>query len=353
MARRYQIGLVIPLRGPGGIFGPSCEAVADLAAAYLNDNGGILGREVAIEVVDASGPPAELRGNIARLLDAGRIDAVTGWHISPVREHLSSVVADRVPYVYTSLYEGGESRRGIYCSGETPGLQVGPALRWLRQNLGLRRWAIIGSDYVWPRRTARVVREYCLPLGFDLVEEIYVPYGTPSFASTLPRLENSGAEGVLMLMVGSDAVKFNRAFARRGLHERMVRFAPLMEENMLLASGAAATGNLFVAAGYFKSLATADALDLMSAYVRRFGSGAPPLNNAAESCYEGIMTLAALSERARSAEVGDIVRHSAGVGYEGPRGTMTISGGHARQTVYLAAAGGYEFDVIDALDPMV
>ncbi|WP_235558336.1 substrate-binding domain-containing protein [Sphaerimonospora mesophila] len=352
MAKRYQIGLVIPLRGPGGIFGPSCEAVADLAAAHLNDNGGILGREVAIEVVDASGPPAELRGRIAGLLDAGRIDAITGWHISTVREHLSSVVADRVPYVYTSLYEGGESRRGIFCSGETPGLQVGPALSWLRRNMGLRRWAIVGSDYIWPRRTARVVRQYCRAFGLDLVEEIYVRYGTPSFAATLPRLEASGAEGVLMLMVGSDAVKFNRAFARRGLHERMVRFTPLMEENMLLASGADATENLFVAAGYFKSLATADALDLMSAYVERFGPGAPPLNNAAESCYEGIMALAALSDRARSAELSDIVRHSTGVGYEGPRGTMTISGGHTHQTVYLAAAGGYEFDVIGALEPM-
>lgn len=352
MAKRYQIGLVIPLRGPGGIFGPSCEAVADLAAAHLNDNGGILGREVAIEVVDASGPPAELRGRIAGLLDAGRIDAITGWHISTVREHLSSVVADRVPYVYTSLYEGGESRRGIFCSGETPGLQVGPALSWLRRNMGLRRWAIVGSDYIWPRRTARVVRQYCRAFGLDLVEEIYVRYGTPSFAATLPRLEASGAEGVLMLMVGSDAVKFNRAFARRGLHERMVRFTPLMEENMLLASGADATENLFVAAGYFKSLATADALDLMSAYVERFGPGAPPLNNAAESCYEGIMALAALSDRARSADLSDIVRHSTGVGYEGPRGTMTISGGHTHQTVYLAAAGGYEFDVIGALEPM-
>lgn len=352
MTRQYRIGLVIPLRGPGGIFAPSCEAVAELAAARLNDDGGILGREVSIEVVDASGPPAKLRGNIARLLDTRRIDAVTGWHISTVREHLSPVVADRVPYVYTSLYEGGESRRGIFCSGETPALQVGPGLRWLRRHMGLRRWAIVGSDYIWPRRTARAVREYCRTLGLELVEEIYVRYGTPSFGSTLLRLEGCDAEGVLMLMVGSDAVKFNRAFTRRGLHERMVRFTPLMEENMLLASGAGNTANLFVAASYFKTLATADALDLMSAYVERFGWTAPPLNNAAESCYEGIMALAALSGKARSTDLGDIVRRAASVSYEGPRGTMTLCGGYTRQTVHLAVARDYEFDVLGALEPM-
>lgn len=352
MSAPYRIGLAVPLQGPGGIFGPSCEAVADLAAATLNRDGGILGRPVEIEVVDASTPPAELRGTIAGLLDGGRIDAVTGWHISTVRDHLACVVAERVPYVYTSLYEGGEHRAGIFCSGETPGLQVAPALSWLRRNTGVRRWAIVGSNYIWPRRTAQAVRRYCRELDLQLVEEIYVEYGTDDYTPVLPRLEASAAEGVLMLMVGSDAVRFNRAFAARGLHERMVRFSPLMEENMLLASGEEATKNLFVAAGYFKSLATAGALSLMSDYVDRFGPHAPPLNNAAESCYEGIMALAALSRRAGTTSVSDIVHQPEPVGYDGPRGPMSLHGGYTSQRIHLATAAAYDFDVVGTLDPV-
>ncbi|OLL20343.1 MULTISPECIES: substrate-binding domain-containing protein [unclassified Rhodococcus (in: high G+C Gram-positive bacteria)] len=349
MSRSYRIGLVIPLRGPGGIYGPSCEAVANLAAATLNDNGGILAREVEIEVIDASLPAPELRAEIARLLAADRIHAVTGWHISTVREQLSSVLAHRIPYVYTSLYEGGESRPGIICSGETPGLQIGPALRWLREHAGIRRWTVVGANYVWPRRTVPAIRAYCHELDLQVVEEIYVDYGTTDFSRVLPRIEKSGAEGTVMLLVGRDAVAFNRAFCGRGLHQRLLRFSPLMEENMLLASGADATENLFVAASYFTSLVTACAQDFMSAYVRRFGPGAPPLNNAAESCYEGVATLAALTAAAGSNTIDEILRHSGTLSYDGPRGSVHASAGLMHQDVHMAVADGYEFDVVATL----
>ncbi len=67
---------------------------------------------------------------------------------------------------------------------------------------------------------------------------------------------------------------------------------------MLLASGPHATRSLFVAAAYFRSLVDADSMDLVGRYVSLHGAAAPPLNNAAESCYEGIQTLANLIHRA-------------------------------------------------------
>lgn len=349
MAQDYRIGLVIPLRGPGGIYGPSCEAVARLAAATLNANGGIAAREVEIEVIDAGLPAAELRDEVNRLITANRIHAVTGWHISTVREHLAPVVADRIPYVYTSLYEGGESRPGIICSGETPELQIGPALRWLRENIGIRRWAVVGANYVWPRRTVPAIRAYCHEFGLTLVDEIYVDYGTTDYSRALPRLECSGAQGIIMLLVGRDAVAFNRAFSARGLQDRILRFSPLMEENMLLASGAHATANLYVAASYFQNLVTASAQDFMSDYVRRYGPNAPPLNNAAESCYEGVMTLGALTAAADSTNLNDVVLQCDGVSYEGPRGSVHAGEGLMHQDVHIAIADCYEFDVVATL----
>lgn len=115
---------------------------------------------------------------------------------------------------------------------------------------------------------------------------------------------------------------------------------------MLLASGVDATRNLYVSAAYFRSLATRGALDLNGAYVEANGPDAPPLNNAAESCYEGMMTLSALVEAAGSADVRTIVANADGVGFDGPRGATSWEGGRMRQDVYLAVADGFDFDVL-------
>ncbi|MBB3083924.1 substrate-binding domain-containing protein [Geodermatophilus sabuli] len=343
-----RIGLIVPLQGPAGIFGPSCEAVAATALAAINGTG-VLGRQVTVEVVDGGARPERVGAEVGRLIAAGRIDAVTGWHISAVRHAVAPVTAGRIPYVYTSLYEGGERRPGVFCSGETPARQIAPALRWLRDVCGLRRWFVVGDDYVWPRASVDVTRVFARELGLELTGTAYVPLGTEQYGAVVDRIRDSDAQGVLLYLVGQDAVGFNRAFARAGLQERLVRFSPLMEENMLLASGAEATRNLFVCAAYFRSLATSSALDLTRAYVDQHGPDAPPLNNAAESCYEGLMTLAALAERAGSLRVPDVLGAADGLGYDGPRGPVSFAGNHLQQRVHLAVADGYDFDVLATL----
>lgn len=118
---------------------------------------------------------------------------------------------------------------------------------------------------------------------------------------------------------------------------------------MLLASGPDATDGLYVAASYFRSLTTRGSLDLVGRYVQRFGPHAPPLNNAAESCYEGIRTLFALAQRAGSTRVERMMAVADTVGYDGPRGVMHMRDGHVRQRVHLAVADDVDFAVITAM----
>ncbi|NED96719.1 substrate-binding domain-containing protein [Phytoactinopolyspora alkaliphila] len=343
-----RVGLAIPLQGPAGLFGPSCEAVAELAVATMNTAGSV-SPEVQVEVIDAGAPGHVVARQVDRLVSAGRIHALTGWHISAVREHVAPVTVGRIPYVYTSLYEGGESRPGVFCSGEVPDGQVAPALTWLRDQLGLRRWCVVGDDYVWPRASARHTRDFAHQLGLDITAEIFVRLGTRAFEPVIRAVRESAAQGVLLYLVGQDAVEFNRAFAAAGLDDTMVRFSPLMEENMLLASGPQATANLYVAAAYFRNLATAGALDLVADYVSLHGPGAPALNNAAESCYEGIMTLATLMRRTGCADVRCLTAHAEGAGFDGPRGPVQLVGNHLRQRVHLARADGLDFEVLGTL----
>jgi len=153
----------------------------------------------------------------------------------------------------------------------------------------------------------------------------------------------------LMLLVGNDAVRFNRAFARCALDQRCVRLSTLMDENMLLGSGAAATHGLYSTAGFFASLVTPENMDFHAQYSLRYGVDAPPLGSLGESCYEGVLLLSALIERARTLDVRAIGASAEAVSYEGPRGLLRMRRRHVRQRIYLAEARGLEFDVVAQL----
>ena len=178
---------------------------------------------------------------------------------------------------------------------------------------------------------------------------MFVPLGTREFGDVLDRVERSRADAVLMLLVGQDAVDFNRAFARAGLDEACHRLSTLMYENMLLSSGPEGTRGICAAAGYFETLATPESLDFGWRYTRRFGPDAPTLNSLGESCYEGVLMLAALAQAAQSLDVGAMCAVADSVAYGGPRGELQLRDRHLDQRVYPAQASGLTFDVVAQL----
>lgn len=347
--RTLDLALVIPLQGPAGIFGPSCEQCAQLAVEEINAVDGILGREVRLTVLDGSLAPAQVADEVGALVGAGLVHGVVGWHISAVRQRLAPRIAGHVPYVYTALYEGGERTPGVFLVGETPSRQLLPAMRWLRLEHGVRRWSVVGNDYVWPRATARAARTYAELCAAEIVDEGFVPLGTADFGATIERIERCDADAVLMLLVGEDAVHFNRAFARAGLDARCRRLSTLMEENILLGSGSETTQGLFAAAAYFETLATPESLGFGWRYTQRFGSESPTLNSLGESCFEGILLLGALAKAAGGLDVEAMCRMADSVSYPGPRGELQMRNRHVDQRVYLAEANGLRFDVIAEL----
>lgn len=344
-----DVALVIPLHGPAGMCGPSAELCAQLAVEELNAERGVLGRALRLTVVDGAGAPERVAGEVEALVCRGQVEAVAGWHISAVRQALAPRVAPRVPYVYSALYEGGERTPGVFLTGETPRLQLRPAIRWLVQTLGVRRWTVVGDDYVWPRRSAERARRYVQECGATLTDEVFVPLGTADFTTALEQLERSDGDAVLMLLVGDDAVRFNRQFAERGLDATCCRLSPLMTEDMLLASGPDATRGLYSAAGYFEALLTSSSMDFGARFSRRFGADAPLLNSLGESCYEALRLLAELVSCAGTTDVRRVCSVADSVRYEGARGALALQGNHLEQPVYLARADGLEFTVLATL----
>lgn len=354
----FRVALALPRKGPAGIFGLECGAAAELAATEIDVRGGVAGRSMQFVDVDAGGDPDTVAATIRALLDSGSIDAVTGWHLSNARQAIAKVVRGRVPYIYAAAYEGGECSDGVLCSGEVPGDQIVASLHWLRTESQLRRWFIVGNDYVWPRGTAVATRVGLQHSDISILGERFLPLGTDDSAvwdRVLEEVIHSRAQGVISLLVGSDAVRFNRAFAGKGLDATVTRFSPFTDETVILASGADATTNLFISAGWFACLGSAGAAEFAVGFARAFDllngtgpigeSAAPPPGTMAETTYSGVHLLAGIASTSIPT-VADARRAFSKWGWDSPHGPVDLYRGSARHPVHIAKARGVELDVI-------
>jgi urea transport system substrate-binding protein len=248
-AGTVRVALCVPLRGSEGIWGPSCIASAELATAELNAVRGVIGRPCELLTIDASEQSADIGSTLADLVDCGEIDALVGMHISSVRQRITAAVGGRLPYVYTCLYEGGESTPGLYAIGETAGQQLRPSIAWLAMQRQCKRWMLVGNDYVWPRVSHEIARRCVAESHGEVVAEAFVPFGADDYSQVFDVLRKHRCDAVLVSIVGQDAVEFNRAFARAGLQRTVLRLSCAIEENQLLAIGADCTEDLHVALG--------------------------------------------------------------------------------------------------------
>ena len=349
-AERYRVGLMVPMCGSAGIWGPSCIASAETATAELNAARGIVGRELELILIDSAvESSAGLPVRIHRMIEAGEIDAIVGMHISAVRQRLAGTVSGRIPYVYTPLYEGGETTPGVFAIGETPERQLLPAIRSVSRRDKARRWALIGNDYVWPKATSRYAHKCIRDLGGSVVLDRYLEFGSHCPEQVLEDLAACGAEGLILSLVGQDAVEFNRAFGSLDLDRRIVRLSCAIEENGLLAIGAANTKRLYASSSYFAVLESDANLRFKERYRKLHGMRAPTLNTIGQSLYEGLHFLAALAEQGGFASQPFGRRRDGGIRYRSARGSVYYDNLSRDQAMFLARADGLEFQVLEQL----
>ncbi len=341
-----KVGVLIPLSGPAGLFGPSSRNCTQLAVDEINAAGGILGRQIEPIFADVGGPPADATQAALQLWKGDGAEAFIGMHDSAVRGALTNLFKGQVPYIYTPVYEGGECSAGTFVLGETPSQQLEPAIPWMASNKGASKWYLIGNDYNWPRDTNAAAKGYIAGTGGEVVGEEYLPFTVDNFDSNLAKIKDTGADAVLITLVGGASVGFNRAFASFGLADDVARLGTLIEENTLAGIGAENSVNLFSSAGYFASIDTPSARSFAEKYVAKFGADAAALNALGQSCYDGMLLLAVLAAKAGSLSAADMDAAADGTSYEGPRGGATMSDRHVSKDIYLAEADGAAFKVI-------
>lgn len=336
-----EVALLVPLSGAAGLWGPSALACAQLAVEHWNSAGGQRGREVRLTVLDASDEAEALEAHLEDGLDAGAFDAVVGMHTSSVRQRALAAVGGRVPFVYTPLYEGGPMPPGVYAIGETPDTQLLPALSALSARHGLRRWYLLGNDYIWPRRSHRLAGQAIAGAGGEVVASRFEPLGRCDIGRAIDEVRRQRADAVLISLIGQDAIDFNRAFADAGLERSVVRLSCAIEENGLLGIGPNRTEGLYVASGYFAALPDDRNAAFRERYWTRFGERAPALNALGQSVYEGVSFLRGMLAGGR--------RDDASVDFDSVRGTRWRDNARKATPVWLAQAAGMRFEVMQQL----
>ncbi|WP_202807077.1 substrate-binding domain-containing protein [Ruegeria pomeroyi] len=345
-----KVGVLLPESGPAGLFGPSTRNSALLAAEAINAGGGINGEQIELVFADVGVPPAEAAQAALRLWKGQGAQAFVGMHDSAVREALIGRFNGQVPYVYTPVYEGNSCAPGLYVTGETPSQQLAPVIPYLAGKEGVSKWYLIGHDYNWPRDTNALAKGYIAEAGGEVVGEEYVPFTVSEFDSSLQRIRESGADAVLITLVGGGSVGFNVSFAGFGLDDQAIRLGTLIEENTLAGIGAENADRLYSSSGYFASIKTEAAASFAADYAAAFGGDGAALNGLGQSAYEGLMLLAALANKAGSLDVAAMDAAAEGTSWTSPRGANVLTGRHMAQTIYLADGSGGAFEVVAAFD---
>lgn len=334
-----RIALAVPTSGALGMTGPSALACAVLAVEEVNARGGVHGRPLELVRVDAGGKPAVVAEQVRKLCDAGVVEAVCGYHTSDVHRQVERVTAGRFPYVFTPPHEGGHRAAGVVLLGEGPTEQLVPVVTQLASRRSLRRWALVGNDYIWPRRMHAAAAAALPSVGAQVVLTSLVPLGAVDVARLLSAVQRSRAQAVLLSLVGRDLATFNRAFAAAGLGARVVRVSGALEEHGLLEAGGDDTGGLYAAMRWFTGEGPGRSDELQDRYAARWGPAAPTLGTYARGCYQGVHLLADLGRRGQ-------LTHRAIGGQGWPFAALAASRAGVRQeTARLALADGLQLVV--------
>ena len=334
--RGLRVGLAVPQSGALGMTGPSAVDAALLAVHEVNVAGGVRGAYVDLVLIDAGRDPATVAEEVRRLCLAGALDALVGFHTSDVHRAIEATVAGRTPYVFTPPHEGGRRRAGVVRLGSDPTRQLHAAVAWLGAEHDLRRWALVGNDYIWPRSVHRSARPLVRAAGAQVVLERLVPLGGVAGATDrlVDDLRASRADALLLSLVGRDLVTFHRALRSSGLDRRLVRLCGALEENGLLAGDGDRTGTLYASMPSFASMTDERHLGLVERHAALMGPRAPVLDTYAEGVYDGLRLVARLG--AEGALRPDRVATAAAV---------SSDAAHARR-VYLARADGVGLTVV-------
>jgi urea transport system substrate-binding protein len=276
-----RVGVLHSLSGTMAISETALRDTALMMIEWQNSRGGLLGRRLEPVVVDPASNWPLFAEKARELLAVSRVDVTFGcWtsvsrkSVLPVFEELNGLL------FYPVQYEGEEESRNIFYTGAAPNQQAIPAVEYLLGPDGgeAKRIALLGTDYVYPRTTNRILRGFLNSKGItnaDIMEE-YTPFGHSDWQGIVARVKRFASEGkktAIVSTINGDAnVPFYRELGNQGIKAEDIPSVAFSvgEEELAGIDTRPLVGHL-AAWNYFMSVqspANAEFLAMWRAYIR-------------------------------------------------------------------------------------
>ncbi|WP_458040331.1 MULTISPECIES: urea ABC transporter substrate-binding protein [Bacteria] len=322
-----KLGFLNSLTGGMAISEQTVSNVLQMAAAEINEDGGILGKQIEYIQEDGATDWPTFAEKTEKLLTQDCVGAIFGGWTSSSRKAVKPVVEENNGlFFYPVQYEGLESSPNIYYTGATTNQQIIPAMDYLASQ-GVKTLFLAGSDYVFPRTANAIIKLYAAELGIEIVGEEYVPLDRDDWTTQVAKIVEADPDFIFNTINGSSNVGFIKAYYDAGLTpETNPIISVSIAEEEAPAMGREVTGN-YASWNYFQSMDTPNNpgfIERWQAWPGSSGVTSDPM----EAAYISLYLYKALVEAAGSFEVDDINAAALEneITVDAPEGVVTLNG---------------------------
>jgi urea transport system substrate-binding protein len=319
-----RVGLLHSLSGTMAISEASLKDAELMAIAQINQAGGVLGRIIEPIVEDGASNPQTFARKAKSLIEQDEVVTIFGGWTSASRKAVLPVLEELNALMwYPVEYEGLECSRQIFYTGICPNQQVGPAVDWLLQNKG-NRFYLVGSDYVFPRTSNKIIKAHLKRKGGTLAGEEYVELGTTDFGDLIERIKQAKPDVVFNTLNGDSNIAFYQQYKDAGIsaEEIPIMAISVAEEEVRRIGGNVAAGH-YASWSYFQSIDTPQNCTFVQDFQQRYGKDRVT-SDPIEAAYFQVYLWKQAVETAGSFDV-DRVREAAyGQTFEAPGGKVII-----------------------------
>jgi urea transport system substrate-binding protein len=293
-----------------------------------NAKGGLLGRKLEPIVADPASDWAFYAEKARDLLTKGNVAVVFGCWTSASRKSVLPVFEQLNGLLYYPIqHEGEESSRNVFYTGATPNQQAIPAIRFLLSKDGgeIRRWVLLGTDYVYPRTTNRILQSYLADQGTspDDILTIYTPYGFFDWQETVEKIKAFGSAGkrtaVISTLDGNANTYFYRELAAQNVDAAKIPVMAFSVGERELASAKPLAGH-FAAWNYFQSVTSPENAKFVAMWRDFTGNPSGITNDPMEATFIGFRMWAQAVAQAGTTDVNAVRQAMYGQRIKAPSG---------------------------------
>ena len=340
-----RIGVPVGLSGANSVVAPSVVQAGELAVAEINAGGGLLGRMIELVVADDGSGAQGAQRAFDSLVFQKKVDVLISMETSAARNAgLPIVNRGRVPFIYTSFYEGRSCSPWLYVNAWVPEQQVAPIVDHFMGALGAKSYFLIGSDYAFGRGMLEFTRAYIDANGGRVLGEEYLPMDGTDWTAIISKLKSSNPDALITSTAGgAPNVTLTKQLRAAGVDVPYGNLA--VDEGTARNMGADAAG-IYISASYITGIDSEENRTFLAAMQEYFGDELKTPNDLSVPQYEGVYLYKLAVERAGTTDAKAVIDALDDVAFTGPRGRIQMNKQrHAPLTMYLGqvqADGGVE-----------